>query len=157
MNVGLTRLLAVVLLCSACGYTDCGSSEAGSSPTAPTSTYTAVNVSFSATDLVVGTGNAAASGDPVTVHYTGWLYSSSAVENKGQQFDTSSGGAGFSFTLGTGYVIAGWDQGVVGMRMGGKRRLVIPPALAYGADGVGSIPGNATLVFDVELIGLAGS
>ncbi|MEE3138567.1 MAG: hypothetical protein VX338_04350, partial [Acidobacteriota bacterium] len=83
MNVGLTRLLAVVLLCSACGYTDCGSSESASSPTAPTSTYTAVNVSFSATDLVVGTGNQAASGDPVTVHYTGWLYSSSAVENKG--------------------------------------------------------------------------
>ena len=76
MNVGPTRLLAVVLLCSACGYTDCGSSEAGSSPTAPTSTYTAVNVSFSATDLVVGTGNAAASGDPVTVHYTCLLYTS---------------------------------------------------------------------------------
>ena len=154
MNVGLTRLLAVVLLCSACGYTDCGSSESASSPTAPTSTYTVVNVSFSATDLVVGTGTQAASGDPVTVHYTGWLYSSSAVENKGQQFDTSSGGSGFSFTLGTGYVIAGWDQGVVGMRVGGKRRLVIPPALGYGASGAGPIPGNATLVFDIELFSI---
>ena len=149
MRVDHTHLLAaVVLLCSACG----GSSGSSSSPTAPTSTYTPVNVLFSATDLVVGTGAQAANGNTVTVHYTGWLYSSSGTDYKGQQFDTSSGGSGFSFVLGTGYVIAGWDQGVLGMRVGGKRRLVIPPALGYGASGTGPIPGNATLVFDVELL-----
>ena len=85
--------------------------------------------------------------------YTGWLHDPAAVDNKGTQFDTS-GGQGFTFALGVGQVIPGWDQGLVGMRVGGERRLVIPPDLAYGESGVGSIPGNATLVFDVELLGI---
>lgn len=98
-------------------------------------------------DLVVGSGQAAASGDTVAVHYTGWL-------TDGTQFDSSVGrGQPFEFVLGSGNVIQGWDQGIIGMQVGGKRKLTIPPHLAYGADGyAGVIPGNATLVFEVELL-----
>ena len=97
------------------------------------------------TDVVVGKGPVAKSGDHVTVEYTGKL-------TNGKQFDSSIGRAPFSFTLGAGQVIKGWDQGVVGMKVGGKRKLVIPPSLGYGAQGAGAdIPPNATLVFDVEL------
>jgi FKBP-type peptidyl-prolyl cis-trans isomerase len=97
-------------------------------------------------DLVVGTGAAAQSGDTVSVNYTGWL-------TDGTQFDSSyDRGQPFSFQLGTGGVIQGWDQGVAGMQAGGKRRLTIPPDLAYGAGGRGAIPPNATLIFEVELV-----
>jgi FKBP-type peptidyl-prolyl cis-trans isomerase FkpA len=106
-------------------------------------------------DVVVGQGADAAPGSQVTVHYSGWLYEHGAPEAKGKPFDSSrtEGGQPFTFTLGAGQVIAGWDQGVSGMRVGGQRRLVIPPALAYGEQGAGGvIPPNATLVFDVELL-----
>jgi FKBP-type peptidyl-prolyl cis-trans isomerase FkpA len=88
------------------------------------------------------------------VNYTGWLYETTAADNKGRQFDTSAGRGPLAFALGTGAVIRGWDQGVVGMRVGGQRRLVIPPSLAYGAQGAGNglIPPNATLLFDIELV-----
>ena len=125
----------------------CGGSK---SPTDPSQ---GLNVPFSQTDLVVGTGRQAATGNSVTVNYSGWLYNPSAAENKGQLFDTSIGKAPFQFTLG-GNVISGWNQGVVGMAVGGKRRLVIPPSLAYGSTGSGPIPPNATLVFDVEVISI---
>ena len=108
---------------------------------------------FTVTELRVGTGAEAANGNTLTVDYTGWLHDPAAVDNKGTQFDTS-GGQGFTFVLGVGQVIPGWDQGLVGMRVGGERRLVIPPDLAYGASGAGSIPGNATLVFNVELLSI---
>lgn len=99
-------------------------------------------------DLVVGEGPRADSGDVVTVHYTGWLPT-------GRQFDSSRDrGEPFEVALGYGRVIRGWDEGVVGMRVGGQRRLVIPPALGYGARGRGAIPANSTLVFDVELLGV---
>lgn len=88
----------------------------------------------------------------MTVHYTGWLYDPAGPEQKGQQFDSSIGGQPFAFTLGSGLVIAGWDRGVAGMRVGGRRRLVIPAELAYGSSGRGGIPPNATLVFDIELL-----
>jgi FKBP-type peptidyl-prolyl cis-trans isomerase FkpA len=120
----------------------------GSSPTAPS----AVQVAFSATDISVGTGTTAAAGKTVTVNYTGWLYDANATDHKGTQFDTSIGKTPFTFVLGVGQVIAGWDQGVVGMTVGGVRRLVIPPSLAYGSTGQGSIPPNATLVFDITLV-----
>jgi peptidylprolyl isomerase/FKBP-type peptidyl-prolyl cis-trans isomerase FkpA len=98
-------------------------------------------------DLVVGTGAEAVGGQNVTVHYTGWL-------TDGTQFDSSlDRGEPFVFPLGGGRVIQGWDQGVAGMKIGGKRKLTIPPELGYGARGAGgAIPPNATLVFEVELL-----
>ena len=105
------------------------------------------------TDLTVGAGTEAIIGRRVTVHYTGWLFDADRAESKGTQFDSSAGGTPFAFTLGVGQVIAGWDQGVPGMRVGGKRRLIIPPALGYGSQGAGSvIPPNRGLVFDIELV-----
>jgi FKBP-type peptidyl-prolyl cis-trans isomerase FkpA len=128
-------LIALLLTTAACG---------GSS-TAPTS-----GAPYSQTDLVVGTGAQASAGNRVTVAYTGWLYDSNRGDGKGTQFNSQTS---YTFTLGVGQVIRGWDQGVVGMRVGGQRRLVIPPDLAYGSAGAGGvIPGNATLVFDITLI-----
>lgn len=98
-------------------------------------------------DIVVGTGAEAAAGQNVTVHYTGWL-------TDGKKFDSSKDrGDPFDFPLGGGRVIKGWDEGVQGMKIGGTRKLTIPPALGYGARGAGNvIPANATLVFEVELL-----
>jgi FKBP-type peptidyl-prolyl cis-trans isomerase FkpA len=104
------------------------------------------------TDTVVGTGKAARAGSTVTVHYTGWLYSPKEPKQHGAQFDSSAGGEPFTFQLGTGKVIPGWDEGLVGMKVGGKRTLVVPAAMAYGSRGAGPIPPNANLIFDVELI-----
>lgn len=105
------------------------------------------------TDLIVGTGVAAESGKQVTVHYTGWLYDTKAPGQRGQQFDSSvTRGMPFSFQLGDGQVIKGWDQGVLGMKVGGHRNLIIPSDLAYGPRGRGPIPPAATLVFDIQLI-----
>jgi FKBP-type peptidyl-prolyl cis-trans isomerase FkpA len=105
------------------------------------------------TDLAPGAGAEISSGQNALVHYTGWLYDAAAPENKGKQFDSSVGGEPFEFPLGAATVIAGWDQGVAGMKVGGKRRLVIPPAMGYSARGVpGVIPPNATLLFEVELV-----
>jgi FKBP-type peptidyl-prolyl cis-trans isomerase len=108
---------------------------------------------YSQTDVRQGTGTAAATGNVLAVQYTGWLFDASKTDSKGLQFDTSLGGTDpFSFTLGAGQVIGGWDRGLVGMRAGGLRRLVIPPSLAYGPSRNNSIPPNATLVFDIELV-----
>ena len=122
----------------------------GDGPTAPT-----VNVPFSVSELRAGTGGEAVAGKRVTVHYTGWLYDPNQPNNKGSQFDTSANGQPYSFVLGAGAVIRGWDQGLVGLKVGGVRQLVIPPDLAYGAAGRGPIPPNATLLFEVELIAVA--
>lgn len=124
----------------------CGGSD-NNTPTAPSTT----TAPYSQTDLVVGTGAVASSGNTVTVAYTGWLHDSSRPDAKGAQFDSNTN---VSFRLGAGQVIRGWDLGVPGMRVGGQRRLVIPPDLAYGSTGSGPIPPNATLVFDITLNGV---
>jgi FKBP-type peptidyl-prolyl cis-trans isomerase FkpA len=107
-------------------------------------------------DVLVGTGADATPGSNVSVHYTGWLYDPSAPNNKGKKFDSSlDRGQPFGFPLGGGRVIRGWDEGVAGMKVGGKRTLIIPPEMGYGANGAGGvIPPNATLLFDVELLGV---
>lgn len=131
-------LLVLPLLAVACGGTD--------SPTSPSQPA----VAYAQVDLTTGTGAQVLIGSTVTVNYTGWLYDSSKPENKGTQFDTNTG---FSTQIGVGRVIAGWDRGVVGMRVGGKRRLVIPPDLGYGSQGAPPrIPPNANLLFDIELV-----
>jgi FKBP-type peptidyl-prolyl cis-trans isomerase len=110
------------------------------SPTAPSTGELIIE------DLVVGTGDPVAAGNVATVHYVGWLMD-------GTQFDSSRDrGEPFTFQVGAGRVIAGWDQGIPGMRVGGTRRLTIPPHLAYGSQGNGPIPPNATLRFEVELL-----
>ena len=119
----------------------------GESTTTP-----AANAPFSQTDLRVGPGGAAAAGNTIVVDYTGWLYDANKPENKGLQFDTSIGGTPLEFILGQGNVIAGFDQGLVGIRVGGLRRLIVPPSMAYGDVRQGRIPPNSGLVFDVELL-----
>ena len=107
-------------------------------------------------DTVVGDGKEASTGNHVDVHYTGWLYDEHAPDHKGKKFDSSLDRVQlFSFPLGAGHVIKGWDQGVAGMKIGGKRTLIIPAEMGYGARGAGGvIPPHATLVFDVELNGI---
>lgn len=107
-------------------------------------------------DLVEGTGEGVKAGQTAVVHYTGWLHDPAKPEGKGKKFDSSRDhGDTFAFTVGGGQVIRGWDLGVEGMKVGGQRRLVIPPELGYGSRGAGGvIPGGATLVFDVELMAI---
>lgn len=132
VHVWSAALVAASLLSLACSE----------SPTAPTELVIV--------DMVVGTGATAAAGDTVTVHYVGSFTS-------GQVFESSyAANRPFTFRLGTGAVIQGWDQGVPGMRVGGKRRLTIPPHLGYGSQPVGPIPANSTLVFEIELLSIAG-
>jgi FKBP-type peptidyl-prolyl cis-trans isomerase len=106
--------------------------------------------------LKAGNGDAVGAGKIAVVQYTGWLYEASAPDNKGKQFDSSrTGGQPFRFPVGTGQVIKGWDQGVVGMKIGESRRLIIPADLAYGDGGAGGvIPPGATLVFDIDLVAI---
>jgi FKBP-type peptidyl-prolyl cis-trans isomerase len=111
---------------------------------------------FSMTDLRVGDGAQVVVGQTVTVNYTGWIYDPTKPENKGTQFDTTSGREPALIPIATGRVIPGWVQGVPGMRVGGLRRLVIPPDLAYGSAGAGNgiIPPNATLIFEIDLLAI---
>lgn len=131
------RCLALVVLCVIL-------SGCGDSPTTPSS--------LTQTDVVAGTGTEAVAGKVLTVNYTGWLYNPARPEGKGAQFDSSVGLTPFVFALGQGSVISGWDTGLVGMKVGGIRRLVIPPSQAYGGFRSGPIPPNATLLFEIELL-----
>ena len=110
-------------------------------------------------DAVVGTGTEATPGTLVSVHYTGWLYDEKAPQQRGKKFDSSvDRGEPFNFKLGAGQVIRGWDEGVAGMKVGGKRTLLIPAWLGYGSSGAGGvIPPNASLVFEVGLLGVTGN
>ena len=114
-----------------------------------------VSIEFSTTDLVVGSGPQAVAGNAVAVHYTLWLYDASGTESKGRRLQSSlDTNTPFRFTLGRGQSIPGFDQGVLGMSVGGKRRIYVPSQLAYGAQGQQGIPPNAALVFEVDLIEL---
>jgi FKBP-type peptidyl-prolyl cis-trans isomerase FkpA len=140
----LTLAMGVVLATAACSGSD--------SPTGATGVSTMTDLQV--TDVKPGTGTEATSGKTVTVHYTGWLYDANTADHHGTKFDSSRDrNEPFSFSLGRGQVIQGWDQGVAGMKVGGQRTLVIPARLGYGSTGAGGvIPPNATLVFDVELL-----
>jgi FKBP-type peptidyl-prolyl cis-trans isomerase FkpA len=135
-------------------FTACSSSD--SSPSSSGETGLSSITTLQVNEVKTGTGTDATNGKTVTVHYTGWLYSESAADHHGTKFDSSRDrNQPFSFLLGAGQVIKGWDQGVAGMKVGGQRTLVIPPSLGYGSSGAGGvIPPNATLVFDVELLGV---
>ena len=124
---------------------------AGAAPAAPAAAAASAQ-QLQTIDTVVGKGKQAVSGNTVKVHYTGWLYEPKAPKQRGKQFDSSVGGEPFTFPLGMGGVIKGWDQGGAGMKVGGKRTLIIPAALGYGERGAGPIPPGATLLFDVELL-----
>src|SRR5580704_6718502 len=137
-------LLAVLGLASGCGKTNTPST---SGPTKVEGPPTTTSSGLQYWDVAVGTGATATPGNTVSVHYTGWL-------TTGEKFDSSRDrNQPFSFPLGAGQVIKGWDEGVAGMKVGGQRQLRIPPQLGYGAAGApGAIPPNATLIFDVELL-----
>ncbi len=125
-------LIAIVMIVSACGSSDSG---------------------LKIKDIVEGEGAEATLGSQVSVHYTGWLYAADSTDGKSTQFDSSiERGQTFKFILGFGQVIPGWDQGVEGMKVGGKRELIIPADLAYGDQDLGLIPPNSTLIFEVELV-----
>lgn len=144
----LATVFTVLLSFAACGGND-------SSPSTATGETGVSNITtLQINDTQVGSGTEATNGKTVTVHYTGWLYNATTAGNKGTKFDSSvDRNQPFQFTLGVGQVIKGWDQGVLGMKVGGKRTLIIPPSLGYGSQGAGGvIPPNATLVFDVELL-----
>jgi len=144
--IGLLALLAVAY---GCGKSEKASTAASSSPAKVNGQPTTTASGLQYWDIVVGTGATATPGNMVRVHYTGFLTS-------GEKFDSSRDrGEPFAFPLGAGQVIKGWDEGVAGMKVGGQRQLRIPPALGYGAAGAGGvIPPNATLIFDVELLGV---
>ena len=127
--------------------------ETAAAPATPTPSGSET-MDLKKTDLAPGTGAEISSGQTALVHYTGWLYDERVADKRGEEFDSSvERGEPFTFLLGAGQVIRGWDDGVAGMKVGGQRTLTIPPDMGYGARGAGgAIPPNATLVFDVELL-----
>lgn len=149
--------LLVVLLIASLVAACSSNGDTGEAPPTPRSVdeadFTITDSGLRYHDFVTGDGAEATAGDQVTVHYSGWLAADSTL------FDSSiERGQPFSFALGAGRVIPGWDEGVAGMRVGGERQLVIPPELGYGAQGAGnSIPPNATLIFEVELLSVNGA
>ena len=147
------RLMATLAALILTGMVSMASDDSASAQSAPKPVTTSSGLQM--IDTKVGTGASPRSGQTVTVHYTGWLYENGA---KGKKFDSSvDRNEPFEFPVGAGRVIRGWDEGVATMHVGGKRTLIIPPALGYGARGAGGvIPPNATLMFDVELLDVKG-
>ena len=139
LKLPLAAAFVAILSLSACG--------GGGSDSSSSSVAVANPAAFSFTDTTVGTGAQAATGKTATVTYTGWLYSATASDHKGSQFDTGT----FSFTVGAGQVIPGFDQGVQGMLVGGTRTVLVPASLAYGSSGSGAVPPNSGLVFQITL------
>lgn len=154
-----TTLLTLAVALSGSVFMAACSDKTATTSTTGTSSPQATDikmVDLVKTDVKVGDGAEATAGKMVSVHYTGWLYDEAAADKHGKKFDSSRDrGQPFQFPLGGGQVIKGWDQGVQGMKIGGQRTLVIPAEMGYGARGAGGvIPPNATLVFDVELLGV---
>lgn len=150
-------VLAGVTACAQTGTTPPAAAAPAAAPAPAPASAPAVVTELVKKDIVEGTGKTAETGKAVLVHYTGWLYDPAAPGMKGAKFDSSEGRpTPFGFVIGARRVIKGWDEGVPGMKVGGKRMLIIPPALAYGEKGAGGgkIPPNATLLFEVELIKL---
>jgi FKBP-type peptidyl-prolyl cis-trans isomerase FkpA len=134
------RVFVFIVLLLAAAVLGC---KSNSTPTSPSA-----NVPYSHTDLRVGTGTEATNGRTATVGFGLWLYDANAAQNKGQAIDAGQ----FSFVVGTTSIIPGFNRAVLGMRVGGQRRAIVPPELAYGAAGRDTIPGNATLVFEIDLL-----
>lgn len=154
-----TLVCLVAFVVGACGAkeSDGSAAEPAAADTEASAEAGAAAMARAAVDeieLSEGSGEAVQAGQTAVVHYTGWLYDVGAPDNQGKKFDSSlDRNEPFAFRLGAGEVIAGWDQGVAGMQVGGKRRLIIPPELGYGERGAGAdIPPGATLVFDIELV-----
>lgn len=140
------RMFSAAVVALAIAAASCGDGDGPTAPSTPRAEY-------SQTDLRTGTGAEATNGMRLVVNYAGWLYNTAGPDGKGQLFDTSIGRGPFQFVLGNRDVIPGWDQGVPGMKVGGVRRLFLPPELAYGTTGSApSIPPNASLVFEIELL-----
>ena len=154
----MKRVLTCSILASAMllSVTACKRAEAPQTPASETASASSEAatpaVAAQQIDTVVGAGKEATAGNTAVVNYTGWLYEPAAEQQRGKQFDSSIGREPFSFQLGAGQVIKGWDVGVQGMKVGGKRTLIVPAEMGYGAGGAGPIPPNATLVFEVELL-----
>ena len=145
------RLASLCLLSTTLSLAACGGDSAPSTPTPPPPTGPAT---LQIADLAVGSGQEASGSMSVSTHYTVWLYDPAGTDSKGRRVQSSTdSGNPFAFRLGTNAVIPGFEQGVIGMRVGGKRRLIVPPGLAYGSAGAGSIPGNSWLVFEIDLLG----
>ena len=140
----MSRFTLFVCLAALAVAIGCG----GDSPSSPS--QQPPRGEYATVDLRVGTGTVATQGRPFVVNYTGWLYDPTKTDNKGTQFDSNAGGAPFSFNPGG--VIAGFERGTVGMRVGGLRRVTIPPELGYGSTAKDRIPANSTLVFEIELL-----
>lgn len=157
MTASPTRRFALVLaLVASTGLAACGGGGGDAGAPVNTDPYGWSGVTaLKSVDTTPGTGAQADTTRTVTVHYTGYLYDGRAANTKGTQFDSSVGKAPFTFKLGAGTVIPGFDQGVTGMKVGGKRTVTIPASLAYGSSGSGPIPPNAALVFDLELVSVS--
>jgi FKBP-type peptidyl-prolyl cis-trans isomerase FkpA len=163
-NIARTLCVNIAVACAAaCAFADdaaianppaAGAAIVSGGLVQPSEEYVKTGSGLQYADIKVGSGPAARYGQKVTVHYTGWLKGRLGIP--GKKFDSSRDrNEPFQFPLGMGEVIPGWDEGVLGMKVGGIRKLVVPAALGYGAKGAGdSIPPNATLVFEVELLGL---
>ena len=156
MSIRTTRRAAALSLALSLtlGLSACGGGSNSDAPSQPDVYGWSAVTALKITDTVTGTGTTAVAGSKLTVNYTGWIYDVRVANLKGSQFDSSlnPGRLPYTLPLGAGQVIQGWDQGLLGMKAGGTRTLIIPASMAYGSAGSGPIPPNAALVFDVQLI-----